>query len=88
MSDSVKRNSRKTIEGIVVSNKMDKTIVVKLEEQFTHSLYGKVINRSKKFKAHDEKNEAGIGDRVLLMETRPLSATKRWRMVSILEKAK
>ena len=88
MSDSVKRNSRKTIEGIVVSNKMDKTIVVKLEEQFTHSPYGKVINRSKKFKAHDEKNEAGIGDRVLLMETRPLSATKRWRMVSILEKAK
>ena len=88
MSDSVKRNSRKTIEGIVVSNKMDKTIVVKLEEQFTHSLYGKVISRSKKFKAHDEKNEAGIGDRVLLMETRPLSATKRWRMVSILEKAK
>jgi small subunit ribosomal protein S17 len=62
--------------------------VVKLEEQFTHSLYGKVISRSKKFKAHDEKNEAGIGDRVLLMETRPLSATKRWRMVSILEKAK
>ena len=88
MSNSVKRNSRKTIEGIVVSNKMDKTIVVKLEEQFTHSLYGKVISRSKKFKAHDEKNEAGIGDRVLLMETRPLSATKRWRMVSILEKAK
>ena len=88
MSNSVKRNSRKTIEGIVVSNKMDKTIVVKLEEQFTHSLYGKVISRSKKFKAHDEKNEAGIGDRVLLMETRPLSATKRWRMVSIIEKAK
>ena len=88
MSNSVKRNARKTIEGIVVSNKMDKTIVVKLEEQFTHSLYGKVISRSKKFKAHDEKNEAGIGDRVLLMETRPLSTTKRWRMVSILEKAK
>ena len=88
MSNSVKRNARKTIEGIVVSNKMEKTIVVKLEEQFTHSLYGKVISRSKKFKAHDEKNEAGIGDRVLLMETRPLSATKRWRMVSILEKAK
>ena len=88
MSNSVKRNARKTIEGIVVSNKMDKTIVVKLEEQFTHSLYGKVISRSKKFKAHDEKNEAGIGDRVLLMETRPLSATKRWRMVSIIEKAK
>jgi small subunit ribosomal protein S17 len=88
MSTSLDRNSRKTIEGIVVSNKMDKTIVVKLEEQFTHSLYGKVVNRSRKFKAHDEKNEAGIGDRVLLMETRPLSATKRWRMVSIIEKAK
>ena len=88
MSNALDRNDRKTREGIVVSNKMDKTIVVKLEEQFTHSLYGKVISRSKKFKAHDEKNEAGIGDRVLLMETRPLSATKRWRMVSILEKAK
>ncbi|MBJ7279250.1 MAG: 30S ribosomal protein S17 [Candidatus Nanopelagicales bacterium] len=88
MSKTVERNDRKTREGIVVSNKMDKTIVVKLEEQYTHSLYGKVVNRSVKFKAHDEKNEAGIGDRVLLMETRPLSATKRWRMVSIIEKAK
>lgn len=88
MSNSVDRKDRKTREGIVVSNKMDKTIVVKLEEQYTHSLYGKVVNRSVKFKAHDEKNEAGIGDRVLLMETRPLSATKRWRMVSIIEKAK
>jgi small subunit ribosomal protein S17 len=88
MSNSVDRNDRKTREGIVVSNKMDKTIVVKLEEQYTHSLYGKVVNRSVKFKAHDEKNEAGIGDRVLIMETRPLSATKRWRMVSIIEKAK
>jgi small subunit ribosomal protein S17 len=88
MSNSLDRNDRKTREGIVVSNKMDKTIVVKLEEQYTHSLYGKVVNRSVKFKAHDEKNEAGIGDRVLLMETRPLSATKRWRMVSIIEKAK
>ena len=88
MSNSLDRNDRKTREGIVVSNKMDKTIVVKLEEQYTHSLYGKVVNRSVKFKAHDEKNEAGIGDRVLIMETRPLSATKRWRMVSIIEKAK
>jgi small subunit ribosomal protein S17 len=88
MSNTVERNDRKTREGIVVSNKMDKTIVVKLEEQYTHSLYGKVVNRSVKFKAHDEKNEAGIGDRVLIMETRPLSATKRWRMVSIIEKAK
>ena len=88
MSNALDRNDRKPREGIVVSNKMDKTIVVKLEEQYTHSLYGKVVNRSVKFKAHDEKNEAGIGDRVLLMETRPLSATKRWRMVSIIEKAK
>lgn len=88
MSNVVERKNRKTREGIVVSNKMDKTIVVKLEEQYTHSLYGKVVNRSVKFKAHDEKNEAGIGDRVLIMETRPLSATKRWRMVSIIEKAK
>ena len=88
MSNAVERKNRKTREGIVVSNKMDKTIVVKLEEQYTHSLYVKVVNRSVKFKAHDEKNEAGIGDRVLIMETRPLSATKRWRMVSILEKAK
>ena len=88
MSNTLDRNDRKTREGIVVSNKMDKTIVVKLEEQYTHSLYGKVVNRSVKFKAHDEKNEAGVGDRVLIMETRPLSATKRWRMVSIIEKAK
>ena len=88
MSNAVERKNRKTREGIVVSNKMDKTIVVKLEEQYTHSLYGKVVNRSVKFKAHDEKNEAGIGDRVLIIETRPLSATKRWRMVSIIEKAK
>ena len=88
MNNALDRNDRKTREGIVDSNKMDKTIVVKLEEQYTHSLYGKVVNRSVKFKAHDEKNEAGIGDRVLLMETRPLSATKRWRMVSIIEKAK
>ena len=88
MSNSLDRNDRKTREGIVVSNKMDKTIVVKLEEQYTHSLYGKVVNRSVKFKEHDEKNEAGIGERVLLMETRPLSATNRWRMVSIIENAK
>ena len=84
----ISRNARKEIIGTVTSSKMDKTIVVKLEEQYTHSLYGKVVNRSVKFKAHDEKNEAGIGDRVLIMETRPLSATKRWRMVSIIEKAK
>ena len=88
MSNSVDRNDRKTREGIVVSNKMDKTIVVKLEEQFTHSLYGKVISRSKKFKAHDEKNECSIGDTVKIMETRPLSKLKRWRLTEIIERVK
>jgi small subunit ribosomal protein S17 len=67
---------------------MDKTVVVSVEDRVKHALYGKVIRRTKKYKAHDEKNECGIGDRVLLMETRPLSATKRWRVVQILEKAK
>lgn len=82
------RGRRKVREGYVVSDKMDKTVVVAIEDRFTHRLYGKVVRRSKKFKAHDERNECGIGDRVLLMETRPLSATKRWRVVEILEKAK
>jgi small subunit ribosomal protein S17 len=82
------RNYRKTREGLVVSDKMDKTVVVSVEDRVKHALYGKVIRRTKKYKAHDEKNECGIGDRVLLMETRPLSATKRWRVVQILEKAK
>ena len=71
-----------------MSDKMDKTIVVALEDRVKHPLYGKVIRRTTKVKAHDEKNSAGIGDRVRLMETRPLSATKRWRLVEILEKAK
>ena len=82
------RGFRKTREGIVTSDKMDKTIVVQIEDRVKHGLYSKVMSRAKKLKAHDETNSAGIGDRVLLMETRPLSATKRWRLVEILEKAK
>ena len=82
------RNQRKVREGLVVSDKMDKTVVVDVEERVKHALYGKVLRRTSKLKAHDEQNECGIGDRVLLMETRPLSATKRWRVVEILEKAK
>lgn len=79
---------RKTREGLVVSDKMDKTVVVAVEDRVKHPLYGKVIRRTSKLKAHDEANGCGIGDRVLLMETRPLSATKRWRVVEVLEKAK
>ena len=85
---SVERNTRKTREGLVVSDKMDKTVVVSVEDRVKHALYGKVMRKSARLKAHDEQNECGIGDRVLLMETRPLSATKRWRVVEILEKAK
>ncbi|MFZ2502378.1 MAG: 30S ribosomal protein S17 [Nocardioides sp.] len=84
----VERNRRKVREGLVVSDKMDKTVVVAVEDRVKHALYGKVMRRTSKLKAHDENNECGIGDRVLLMETRPLSATKRWRVVEILEKAK
>jgi small subunit ribosomal protein S17 len=82
------RGERKVREGLVVSDKMDKTVVVAVEDRFKHALYGKVVRRTSKLKAHDETNECGVGDRVLLMETRPLSATKRWRVVEILEKAK
>ena len=82
------RGDRKVREGLVVSDKMDKTVVVAVEDRFKHPLYGQVVRRTSKLKAHDESNTAGIGDRVLLMETRPLSATKRWRIVEILEKAK
>jgi small subunit ribosomal protein S17 len=85
---STARNSRKVREGLVISDKMDKTIVVEVEDHVKHPLYGKVIRRTSKLKAHDEQNTAGIGDRVLLMETRPLSATKRWRLVEVIEKAK
>ncbi|MBV9721040.1 MAG: 30S ribosomal protein S17 [Mycobacterium sp.] len=82
------RGRRKTRIGYVVSDKMQKTIVVELEDRMRHPLYGKIIRTTKKVKAHDENGVAGIGDRVSLMETRPLSATKRWRLVAILEKAK
>jgi small subunit ribosomal protein S17 len=82
------RGRRKTRIGYVVSDKMQKTIVVELEDRMRHPLYGKIIRTTKKVKAHDEQSVAGIGDRVALMETRPMSATKRWRLVEILEKAK
>ena len=82
------RGRRKVREGLVVSDKMDKTIVVSLEDRKKHPRYSKVLRSTTKVKAHDEENTAGVGDRVLLMETRPLSATKRWRLVEILEKAK
>ncbi|MFC4057720.1 30S ribosomal protein S17 [Planomonospora corallina] len=87
-STTAARNYRKTREGLVVSDKMDKTVVVAVEDRVKHPLYGKVIRRTTKYKAHDEGNTCGVGDRVLLMETRPLSASKRWRVVEILEKAK
>ncbi len=82
------RSYRKTRQGYVVSDKMDKTVVVEVEDRVKHALYGKVLRRTRKLKVHDEQNACGVGDRVLLMETRPLSATKRWRVVEILEKAK
>lgn len=82
------RPYRKTREGLVVSDKMDKTVVVEVEDRVKHPKYGKVLRRTKKYKAHDEQNSCGVGDRVLLMETRPTSATKRWRVAEILEKAK
>ena len=85
---AVSRNARKVREGLVVSDKMDKTVVVAVEDRVKHALYGKVIRRTSKLKVHDEQNACGVGDRVLVMETRPLSATKRWRIVEILEKAK
>ena len=82
------RGYRKVREGLVVSDKMEKTIVVEVEDRVKHALYGKVIRRTNKLKVHDEQNVAGIGDRVQIMETRPTSATKRWRLVEIVEKAK
>jgi small subunit ribosomal protein S17 len=82
------RGYRKVREGLVVSDKMNKTVVVAVEDRFKHPLYGKVVRRTSKLKAHDGQNAAGVGDRVLLMETRPMSATKRWRVVEVLEKAK
>jgi small subunit ribosomal protein S17 len=82
------RGYRKVREGLVVSDKMDKTVVVLIEDRVKHPKYGKVIRRTKRYTAHDDANACGVGDRVLLMETRPLSATKRWRVAEILEKAK
>jgi small subunit ribosomal protein S17 len=87
-TDGLSRGYRKVREGLVVSDKMDKTVIVEVEDRVKHPKYGKVIRRTKKYKAHDGENACGVGDRVLLMETRPLSATKRWRVVQILEKAK
>lgn len=81
-------SARKVREGVVVSDKMDKTIVVNVESRVKHPLYGKVMTRSKRYATHDEENTAGIGDRVRIMETRPMSATKRWRLIEIVEKAK
>ena len=88
MSEQQVRKPRKVREGLVVSDKMDKTVVVEVEDRVKHALYGKVMRRTSRLKAHDENNDCGIGDRVQLMETRPLSATKRWRVVSIVERAK
>ena len=85
---SVERKNRKTRQGYVVGDKMDKTVVVELEDRVKHALYGKVMRRSHKVKAHDEENSAGVGDLVVIMETRPLSASKRCRLVEILERAK
>jgi small subunit ribosomal protein S17 len=87
-TETTPRNSRKVREGLVVSDKMDKTIVVAVEDRVKHALYGMVLRKTSRLTAHDEENQCGVGDRVLIMETRPLSATKRWRLVEVLEKAK
>lgn len=84
----MERNLRKTKVGVVSSDKMDKTVVVTIKDRVRHPLYGKIINRTVKYKAHDEENTCGVGDKVLIMETRPLSKDKRWRVVEIIEKAK
>jgi small subunit ribosomal protein S17 len=87
-ASSSSRQYRKIREGLVVSDKMEKTVVVSVEDRVKHALYGKVLRRTSKLKAHDEQNQCGVGDRVRIQETRPLSATKRWRVVEVLEKAK
>ena len=88
MSEVTERNNRKTREGVVVSDKMDKTVVVAVTTKVKHPLYNKTVNKTAKFKAHDEANECGVGDKVEIEETRPLSKEKRWRLVRIIEKAK
>lgn len=87
-AEPTRQAARKVREGVVVSDKMDKTVVVAVEQRVKHPLYGKVMTKTERLKAHDEANDAGVGDRVRVMETRPTSATKRWRLVEILEKAK
>ena len=87
-TEAAERNRRKVREGLVVSDKMDKTVVVAVEDRVKHALYGKVLRQTSRLKAHDETNDAHVGDRVQIMETRPLSATKRWRVVEVLERAK
>ena len=87
-AETARTSHRKVREGLVVSDKMDKTVVVEVEDRVKHPLYGKVIRRTSKLKAHDETNEIGVGDRVQIMETRPQSATKRWRVVQVLDRAK
>lgn len=84
----MERNLRKTRVGVVTSDKMDKTVVVTIKDKVRHPLYNKIVNRTVKYKAHDENNECGIGDKVLIMECRPYSKDKRWRVVNIVEKAK
>ena len=88
MSEQQPRSTRKVREGLIVSDKMDKTVVVAVEDRVKHALYGKVMRKTSKLKAHDEQNDCGVGDRVRIMETRPLSATKRWRVVEVIERAK
>ena len=88
MSEQQPRSTRKVREGLIVSDKMDKTVVVAVEDRVKHALYGKVMRKTSKLKAHDEQNDCGVGDRVRIMETRPLSATKRWRVVAVIERAK
>lgn len=87
-TNNADRSDRKVREGIVISDKMDKTITVEVSNRVAHGMYSKVMSRTHKLKAHDETNSAGTGDRVLIMETRPISASKRWRLVQIIEKAK
>ncbi|HMI45548.1 MAG TPA: 30S ribosomal protein S17 [Gemmatimonadaceae bacterium] len=87
-SDTIERNARKTRIGLVVSDKMAKTVVVSIERRVQHPVYGKMVRRTKKLKAHDEQNEAKTGDTVRIMETRPLSKDKRWRVVEIIERAR
>ena len=87
-NENTERNSRKVRIGYVVSDKMEKTIIVELEDRVKHPLYGKIMRRTERVKAHDETNTAGVGDRVRIMETRPLSASKRYRLIEVLERAK